>query len=204
MISLPDLDEKRSEVQSSTLAGPVRFLPSSRYEDELAAAFEKGFSEGADAVRKELRERELALSEALVEKLQEISFTHAEARQGVLRSLKPLFLAIADSVVPGLANDAAGAFLAKRAAEIAAEQINPQVVLYVSTDDQALINRIEYAVSDQPCGPEIRQDPDLGEGEIRLQNGDEEFLFSAKEAVAEMQKKLRAFFETTTEGSQHG
>lgn len=80
MISLPDLDEKPREVQPSTLAGPVRFLPSSRYEDELAAAFEKGFSEGADAVRKELRERELALSEALVEKLQEISFTHAEAR----------------------------------------------------------------------------------------------------------------------------
>ena len=204
MISLPDLNGKQDHFQSPVQDGPVRFLPASRYEDELAAAFEKGFGEGADAVRKELRERELALSEALLEKLQEISFTHAEARQAVLRSVKPLVLAIIDSVIPGLASDAAATYLATRAAEIAAKQVNPQVVLHVSTDDQALANRIERVFSEQPCRPNIRHDPGLQKGEIRLQNGNEEFLFNTKEAVAEMQKKVRAFFETSTEGSKHG
>ncbi|EAR50720.1 putative flagellar biosynthesis/type III secretory pathway protein [Oceanicola granulosus HTCC2516] len=153
-------------------------------------AYEDGFATGREAGLAQARAERTQLDNAVVQRLTELAFTHAEARQQVLESLRPLFVSIAGLLLPGLARASLGAFVVEALMEAAEGDSRTPIALLVAPDSLEALGEI---VAAQPgLAVQIEANPALGPGEVLLRTPERETVLDLDRLVADIAAALDA------------
>lgn len=171
-------------------------------EELRLAAFEAGYAAGwEDASRAEASEQHRLRAE-LGHQLQELAFTHHEARGLILRDLAPLLRAMAEVVLPRVARESLGPLVAEAIAAIAEERAEAPVVLRVAPAD---VEAVTEVLRQQPAAPlELRADDTLAPGQIWLRAEERELALDIDAACARIVAAVRNHFHIEPEARQHG
>lgn len=150
------------------------------------SGYEAGYAQGmSDAAAAQAR-----LTDEIVQSLNDQAFGYHEARDHLLRTLRPMFDQLTRVFVPRLARD----ILVPRVTEIlhdmAAGQMDAPVVLTVST---AMAPRFRSLVDRLDGYPlDIREDADLGDLQAVLTGADAESVLDFEHPLAEVASILAA------------
>ncbi len=171
-----DLPEPVVETFEVTAAG-LETVKLESYEQGYAAGWDDALNDRADAMMRAKAE--------LVRQLQDVSFTHLEARQVILKAVDPLIRAMVDTVLPDLARQMIGPALAERlaaevtrrsdvalclrhhpsAADLFAEVIESQSKLTVTLTPDPMMTPGQFVLEGDDC--EVEVDLDRVCGDIR-------------------------------------
>lgn len=116
-----DLPEQVVETVEVTPAG---------FETAKLEAYEKGYAAGWDDALNDRADAMMRARAELVRQLQDVSFTHLEARQIILKSVDPLIRAIVETVLPEVAREMIGPALAERLASEVARRSDVPLMLH--------------------------------------------------------------------------
>lgn len=111
----------RLEVMDADQGGQVLFLTRAQFDQARHEAFEQGYHSGQNDCLAASRQGQEQRVAAAVQNLADAVFSYREARQAVLRALRPLVEAMVGHVLPQLAERALPALVAEKALELADE-----------------------------------------------------------------------------------
>lgn len=81
------------------------FESDAELQDGADEGFERGFAEGYDAGLSAAKSEQTTLAKELVQNIADIAFKYDEARGELIRSMRPLFSALADKIFPQCISD---------------------------------------------------------------------------------------------------
>ncbi len=200
MIAFPDFDAPKGETETPS----VVFLTREQLDNIRNDAFERGRQKGDTTARAALRERDLALAEGLAQQLQEVTFTHVEARRAILSDLRDLVLTFIDVVLPSVAHVGLADLLTTEIAAIADQIIPDQITLRCSPAHKDALVQLIDTLADIPAQPDIQADPDLSDNEIVIQAADHERHVDQASALTALKERVETYFELMTEEESHG
>ncbi|PYE84596.1 hypothetical protein [Pseudoroseicyclus aestuarii] len=155
----------------------------------------EGHAAGVEAGRAAAAAEQAALTERLVQTLDDMGFGYAEARAHLLAALRPLFAALSESLVPGLAAQGLALRLAERLAEAAEADAGLPVTLRVApTETEAF----EQVASSAPLPLRLQPDPVLEPGQLVLERGGSATMLDALSLVEELRGALDALAAGTS------
>lgn len=128
-------------------------------DDSQSSGFNEGYQQGFDAGCAAAAADQAALSAALVQSINDINFTYAEARAQVLQSLGPLFETLIAQVLPHCVENGFADQLVGALAQGAAIDTNGAICIHVHPDQQ---DAVEAATADLPTEIDVLADPALG------------------------------------------
>lgn len=170
--------------------------PSSDWLEGYAAGHAEGRAQGIA----ETEARADLLSGELARHLQDLTFGYAEARGQVLASLRPLFGLLIDSLLPAIAADALGPWIA-------------EALLHAARTDSAAPFAIdvhpEQVAAVSACLPpgfpaSLRSDPSLGQRAARLSLGPQDTDLDLDACLAALREALSALLDDTSRKACHG
>ena len=153
-------------------------------------AWDRGYEAGYAQAMSDAAAAQARLTDEIVQSLNDQAFGYHEARDHLLRTLRPMFDQLTRVFVPRLARD----MLVPRVTEIlhdmAAGQMDAPVVLTVST---AMAPRFRSLVDRLDGYPlDIREDADLGDLQAVLAGADAECVLDFEHPLAEVASILAA------------
>lgn len=179
-------------------AGPEAAVPAvpPGWTEGWRAGHEEGLAEGRRAAEAEGR----VLGHALAERLQVAAFSFAEARALVLAALGPLFARVADSLLPALAAQALGPWLATLVVQAARDDLACPLVLGVHP------SQAEAVRPWLPAGAPYRlvEDPDISPGSARLALGEGECALDLEGCLAALRDVFAALQQPQDQKARHG
>ena len=178
--------------------GPIHeareLLPSSDWIDGHAQGLADGQAEAAAA--------QTALSAEIVQTLADLAFGYAEARTHILQGLKPLFAAMINRILPGLAEAAFATQLIRMLQDVAERDSALPAELSVNPARiDGLTALLPFAVGAPVV---LVADPAIGIDQAVLRSGRAETALDVGAIIAGMQAALGAIFETAEEGKLNG
>ena len=160
-----------------------------------------GFADGYAAAQRDFAAAEAAKGGALIDRMTEMSFTYAEARNAVLVALEPLMGEVCDALLPALADQGFGATLAREIAESAGTDIGsfPQVRVHPERVEELRdwtdrLGALDIRVRADPALP--RNEAILGEGR--------ESAFDLQPLTKALAEALRDLMRPDAEDLGHG
>ena len=161
----------------------------------------KGYDDGYQAGRADAAANEAALNAELVQALADASFTYAEAKGEVLRSLAPLLTTIVNKVLPYCITAGFTDQIAGMLQDSAATQMAPAASLTVHPSQVDVIART-LATTD--LGVTCAADPALTPHAVWLRCGTAEHLFDPDQLMAEIAAIFAALEPAETQRSSDG
>lgn len=170
--------------------------PSPDWLDGHAAGLAQGLAQGAA----EAEARSDHLTGELAQSLQDMAFGYAEAREQVLASLKPLFAALADRLLPQAAAEALGPWIAQALSDAAQSDSAAPIVVELHPD------RVEAVRACLPPGSPatLRPDASLDRSAARITTPLGESDLDLGACLAAMQEALFALSDANTGMIRHG
>ncbi|WP_373634926.1 hypothetical protein [Yoonia sp. SS1-5] len=158
-----------------------------------------GYAEGLAAGRAEAEADSAALASSFVQSVSDAEFTYAEASSQLLRSLRPLFQALSEKILPHCVDAGFASQLANTLSNGAAAEIGKPLSVHVSTDQY---EAVLAALSGLPIQVDVKPDVSLPALTAWIGRDDAECLFDLSSITAEIDKMLGAIeteFERTIE-----
>jgi len=118
--------------------------------------YEQGFAAGMEAARSEIDQ----LNDQFIQAVSDIDFTYAEARGRVLKSLAPLFNALASQVLPQCVKNGFAGQLANELERLSGEIVGSPLTLCVHPNNQATASNLAAA---SPAKVTVHADPELSQ-----------------------------------------
>ncbi|KUJ78881.1 ABC transporter ATP-binding protein [Ruegeria profundi] len=147
----------------------LHLLDEDALEEQRLAAFEQGYSAGwEDAVQAQEQSRG-RVSDELARSLEDMSFTYQEATTRMSLSLEPMFQSLVDVVLPETLNRGFAARLVEQLCEMAQEQINQPMQIFVPEGRVAEVEAL--LPQDLSSSTRVREHAALEPGRARLQVG---------------------------------
>lgn len=170
--------------------------PSPEWLDGQAAGFAEGLAQG----RAEAETRSAHLSAELARSLQDMTFGYAEARAQVLESLQPLFGLVIDAILPAMAAEALGPWIAE--ALLGAARADSAAPFAVDLHPQ----RMAAVEACLPPGfpATLRPDPTLGPLAARLSLASRETDLDLDACLAAVRAALSALLDDSSRKVCHG
>ncbi|MBI1417353.1 MAG: hypothetical protein GC146_09035 [Limimaricola sp.] len=134
--------------------------------------------------------QQAGLTEAALRLLNDLAFTHAEARGHVMAALRPLFAAIASRLLPEMAHVVLGAHLAEGLGRAAAAASEVPLVLHLHPDTASRLAPLLDEV--EGLRLVLRPDPGLDPLQARWATGDGETELDLDALVNEIRTVLAA------------
>ena len=176
--------------------------PASPASSELPAEQQPGYESGFLAGQAAANAAQEALNAQLIEKLNEITFVYAEARSNILQSLKPLFEALVDKLFPDLLDAVNQARVIDALHTAASSDTSVPTSLFVNPQNA---HSIANALPSELSIPfEIKEDPTLTEGEIRIAASGTNTSFNTEQLYSEISELLSATILSHEEFLQNG
>lgn len=183
-------------------SGPDPILSDATLEEHQLEAFEQGYQAGWDDSARAHDEDHTRISSELATTLQQLSFTFHDAQAQVLKSLRPLFHQIAETLLPEMARAALPSIVAEQLESLASEHQADTLVLTVSSSDQAAIE----AVVKEHSAYSIKfvSNPAFSHGQVEISAGHEERSVDLSHVVAGVAEALAAFGDEAQRKGSHG
>ena len=162
-------------------------------EDQRLECYERGYDAGWDDATQAAEEERRRVGAALARRLEEISFSHAAARAGIMAEMRALVIAVGDGVVPALARDGFGRVLAEALQGRIDAATDRPVEIAV---EPAAVERIAPLLP-QVEGLTLRLtgDATLGEGQVLVRIGREEREIDMQPVIEEARAALAGWIE---------
>lgn len=190
------------EFEAPAAPGAALVLAPEALEEARLAAFENGYRAGWDDAVAAQSDTERQLAAEVGRNLQDLSFTHAEARTHVLRGLSPLLDQICARVLPEVAQAALGEVVRETLLPLAEAAADRPVTLLLNPAGRAAV---EAALARGPAPPvALVEEPSLGPGQVFLRFDDTEQQIDLDAAAEAIRSAVAAFFHTEQEHRQHG
>jgi flagellar biosynthesis/type III secretory pathway protein FliH len=171
-------------------------------EERALEAFEKGYAQGWDDAARAYQDNDSRTRAEIASHLQALSFGFIEAREHVTASLGPLLRAMVDKVLPGLAEHALVHAVLRRLHEAGSHLADTPVVLLLHPDARRLITPALDALATVPVT--LRDDPDLGPGQIYLRTEAGEECIDVDRVLADIRTAVDTQFTQTERTRLHG
>ena len=196
-------------VQLSSLAQPpddrsTVFFSRGKLGQLKTTIYQQGLQDGRDAAKAEF---DAVLSEhatKISQKLQELAFTHIEARRSVLKALEPVLHQFVTIVLPSIASEALADIVVAHVRTIAADQTDGKLRIHCNTEDQAAINAVFALQRNRKFDLEIVTDPSCAPLEVTLAAPDNTQNINLSLAIESVRQGLVAFYKLTLEEASHG
>jgi len=140
----------------------------------------------------------------LSRKLQDINFTHVEARQNVIRALKPLLQQMVKTVLPVIATEALSDIVSAHITALAKQCTAGNVKIMCAADDAETLSRLLLSLRHLPFSTDVIVDPDCLPRQIVISAPDSEQQINLAEAVRAVSEGVTEFYKSTTEEKNHG
>jgi len=175
---------------------------SSSLEDHRLEAFEQGYKAGWDDATKAQNDDRSRISGDFERNLQDLSFTYHEARNQVLRDLRPLFGEMVSKILPHLASEGFAELVVQSAVEQAENLPQSRVELVAAPANRFALetlldkhDRFEIHISEEPS---------LAEGQAYLRFADQEQQFDLDSVMAKIKAAVDGFFQLNEMEEKHG
>lgn len=136
----------------------------------------------------------------LVQMLADISFGYAEAHTHLVATLRPLFAALIDKVLPAMLHETFGAHLLDALMSAAAQDMSRPV--RIALHPAHIATFAPFVAQNSTIPVELAGDATLSLADIRLLDGCAETAIDPDGLMADLRAILSAFF-TQPQGSQH-
>lgn len=167
--------------------------------DAEAAGYKAGLAEA----RAETDAMQARAASILADKLQEIGFSHFEARRAILTSLEPLIRQVVDIVLPGLAATALADIAAAQVTAVAELLTDGPVRLSCAPPMADALQNTLQSLADLPVIATVTPDPDLGVLEVRISAPGGERHIDIDRAISGIREGVLAFYDLAHEEKKH-
>lgn len=164
--------------------------------------YEDGFATGLETGIARCEAEQSKLTSELTQTLADIGFEYAQARQEVLSSLRPLFEAIKDQLLPTVMDQTLGAHLVEFMMEKAVQSTATPITLTVSEGDEKLASDLILTQSGLPFT--VQSDPKIKQGQIAVERNDSEAILDFSETIQKIQHALDALAPQISEVAGNG
>lgn len=170
-------------------AGPV--VNEAELESMRLAAFEEGYRAGWDDADKARTSESGALSEALTQKLQDLSFTYQEAFDAMTKAVSPLLEDVAQTLLPELAKATLGGHVTETLNSLAADigTLDVQVAV-ASTHVDALTQLLDGSY---PFALRVVADDSLSNEQADLRFGTVEKQIDLTDVIQSVRDAVQGF-----------
>ena len=182
--------------------GPDPVLSDATLEEHQLEAFEQGYQAGWDDSARAHAEDNNRVNAELASTLQQLSFTFHDAQAQVLKSLRPLFHQIAETLLPQVAQSSLPAMVAEQLSDLAQSQRDQELMLTVSDADRGAIEAL--AREHNTYAIQIKTSPSLSQGQVEVSAGQEERSVDLSRVVNDVKQALNAFVNEAERKSKHG
>jgi len=174
----------------------------SAIEDDKLAAFETGFQAGWDDAIKAQSDSNTRISAELAKNLQDTSFSYHEARAALIKSLRPLFSDITDTLLPAVARQSMGAHIVEQLADMSRDVLDQVIEVTIAPQNVDPIEQLLNHALPEPFV--LIGDKTLGDGQVFLRIGADEREIDLAQVVSSIAVAMETFFQHAKEDVNHG
>ncbi len=190
-VALEDFGSPKVEAQERVAPGP----PLS--EEERLAAFEQGYKAGWEDSAAALEGEHKKLSTDLSQNLRDLSFSYHEAQSAMIAGVEAVLRTSMQRLLPALASEALPQLVLERLEPLMREAAGIPIVLLVAPSSRASVAAV---LPQDPGLPlELREDPELSDGQAYIRAGEIEHAFDLDGALAEIEGAVTDFFSLQEE-----
>jgi flagellar assembly protein FliH len=176
-------------------------MDESELEDEKLASFEAGFQAGWDDALKAQSDSNTRISTDLAKNLQDTSFSYHEARAALIKSLRPLFTDITNTLLPVVARESMGAHIVEQLTDMSRSTLDQVIEVTVAPNNVDAIEQLLNHALPEPFV--LIGDDDLGEGQVFLRIGADEREIDLEQVVTSIAAAMETFFQHAQEDVKH-
>lgn len=182
-------------------SGTETVITDATLEEHQLEAFEQGYKAGWDDSASAHFEDNARHKADLAASLQQYSFTFHDAQAQLLKSLRPLFQQISETLLPEIARASLPQLVAEQLAQLAADQLGDHMTLKCSGADRA---NLESALSEfGDYAIRIEATPDMKPGEVEISTDHEEQRIDLTHVLTGISEALEAFTHEAERKRKH-
>lgn len=170
-------------------------------EEEWLTVFERGYKDGWDDASKSNAEGQSQIQVDLARTLEDIAFTHAQARAEVIKQLKPVMTAVLEHLLKPALNDTLIAQILEEIASVEAMQTDRPVEIAVAPENLTKLQVMTKAQAH--LAARFVADPTIGSGQAFLRMGETEQNIDLQQAMRDIATIVEDFFETPVQEEEH-
>lgn len=193
---LEDFGAPLSEVKGYAVSDEV-------LETERLESFDKGYRAGWDDAIKAKTDEGTQQADAVVQALQDLSFTYHEVHAQLLSNLSPLLDEILQKILPSLARETLGAHVVDQLSQIARDIGTVQIEIAVAPGTGERVSHlVNNAASSLPIS--VIETNDVPEGRADMRLGRKELSVDLSEVTAQITEAVRSVLYDQKEIRAHG
>ena len=155
----------------------------------------KGFEDGAAAARAIAEKQQDQLRSELVASLSDLTFGYHEARSSFAQTLRPIFTAISDQIVPAVLKETLAHHLIETFETVAAGALDGQITILMNPQDAETLGS---DLTGQIPTVAIVADATVPLGTAVIGNGSSETIFDPTDLIKRIQNALGALTDIHT------
>lgn len=186
-----------------TLAFLERFdAPNNAAPEPLPVTEQDGYAAGYEAGKQDEQARQDTLKAEVIEKLTDMSFVYAEAKQDVLASITPLIQTLADKLLPELTADVARVHLVDCLQKAAQSDVDQPMKLQAAQSDLEALKA--SLPEDLPMKVSVEPKEGLLPGECLITAPSGETTLNATQLIENIREILSGMTQQTKRTAQNG
>ena len=197
MIKLDLSDFSQSRSATSQFANQTA-QPESEIEEIRLASFEAGYKAGLTDAAKMANDEQSALSDGLVQSIQDLSFTAIEAQTYILKSLDPFLEQLVTTTLPQIAGETLVPLVMENLTKLAADQVGQNLVVLASAENIAAIEN--SLPSELAQTVDFSADPIMGPTQVQISSASTSLNIDPTEAFTSISAIIQQYFSTLKEG----
>ena len=183
---------------------PIMFLPKDRLEEIKTEAFDKGVKLGIRNARQEQNSLEADLAKSLRNKIQEMSFSHFEARQNIMLSLEELVTKMVELVLPEIASDGLVAVFTRQLLLTASDLTDGPIQILCAPENVPILERALGDLPELPVAAALKADTTKTALEIEFKASGCERIIDVDQALVAIRDSITSFYNPSPQEQSHG
>lgn len=180
------------------------FLPKGRLDQLKINTFQVGYDKGFAAAKSQFETVAALQALDLSRKLQDVVFTHIEARRNITMALEPVLTRMVDVVMPELANLAICDIVTAQITKIAAVGLAGDITVSASTADAPILTGFLSTLRDRNLGVSVVASPDFADGKVEITAPNIETHINLDQAIDATRAGLIEYFQLVRQEKSHG
>ena len=182
------------EVNQNERAYKTVVIDSLQLEETKLTAYDAGYAAGwEDATAAQSTEQNKTQAD-LARNLQTLGFTYHEARNHILKSLRPLLTEILGKLMPEIAKRSLSGRILESLMPMAESFTDVPIELRVNPTGRAFVGGLVEGATSLPL--QISEESSLGDGQIYIKMGAHEVKIDTDRTIAEIGSAVAAFFDS--------
>lgn len=181
------------ETNQTERAQKTVVIDSMQLEETKLASYDAGYTAGWEDAAAAHSTDQSKVKADLARNLQTLSFTYHEARNHILKSLRPLLMEISAKLMPEVARHTLAPMILETLLPIAESLVETPVELRLNPLARKSVETLLEGSTSLPL--QISEERSLSEGQVYLKLGTQEAKVDLDRAIGEIAEAISAFFD---------